>query len=84
MKGSTVKIVWFSGLLAVLLIVAYGCIPVAESGATPASESASNANNVAAHFADYVFLHETRNESTLLQVAERANVCRGTILGAGS
>jgi hypothetical protein len=90
-KGSEVKILWICGLLALLAVVAYGRFSIAPSNAgeplpvTPASPSLSahprsptlahNDGVAAPNLSMYVYLHETRNASNVLQGAASTNAC---------
>jgi hypothetical protein len=47
----------------------------AQSAAAPAPGSANADNHAAEDLSAYVFLHNTRSESTNVQVAARANSC---------
>ena len=61
------KTVWVCVLLSLFSIVAYSQISAALSGAVEPVGSA--------RLSEYVFLHNTRDESMHLRVAARANVC---------
>ena len=83
MQGNPVRTLWISGLLSLLSIAVYGWISVAPAAdLTPASTS--DHDSASASLAEYVFLHQTRNESNPLKVGATADVCRGLILDAGS
>jgi hypothetical protein len=43
------------------------------------SVALSNAAETPSDLSEYVYLHETRNQAIPLQIAARANMCRGTI-----
>lgn len=66
------KILRIFGLLALLSLSASGGIAVA------ATEPAIARSDLA----EYVYLHETRNQSIPLQIAARATNCRGTPVAA--
>jgi len=84
-----VKPLWILALSCPLAIVAYAGVSDALSGAgqplaeAPAARSvpapvpapANNDRNVAADFAEYVHLHETRGEGGFLHGAASAKAC---------
>lgn len=81
------KTLWICGPLFLLPIAAFSWISVALSGAgEPLSEARASPLNTpveadARDLSEYVFLHETRNESIPLRIAARANACSGVVRG---
>lgn len=83
------------GLLSLLSIVSFSWISVALSGAgkppsgtraspsiaalLPSLNTPAGAN--ARDLSEYVFLHETRNQSVPLRIAARSNACSGAVRG---
>jgi hypothetical protein len=66
------RILRIYGLLSLLSLAALGWV----------SAAMSEAGDPPSNLAEYVFLHETRNQGVPLQIAASANMCRGMAGGA--
>ena len=49
-----------------------------------ASAAPGDRGKAPSYLSEYVYLHETRNQSSPIQIAAHADMCRGSVRGTGS
>lgn len=62
------------GLLSLLSIAVFGWV----------SAALSDPGKAPSYLSEYVYLHETRNQSSSIQIAAHADMCRGSARGSGN